>query len=366
MKIWNCLMEKKFIALIILISILNVFGCTKKDEKTLLAEKVKPHVDQGTKAYQSGNYALAIEEWRKAQEINPKLDYLHSNMGMAYKFAGQPEKALEEFQKYAESRPKDAHVWNNIGSIYREQGDNAKAIEFYKKAISLYADYHLPHYNLGLIYREMGDYDKAIQHLTKANQIHNKDYMSLLYLGKTWRAKGNSAKSLEALQKAKEISPLNPEVRYEYALELYNQKKYEEAESQFKELMVDYPEYGNVYHGLALVLWKKDGQTDEALGLIEEALKKDPMYKYKYLESMGRIYLEIDQLDNALESLKTALENIPDYLKRDKAEILYYLGKCYEKQDNTAEARSNYEKALQLFPDIAFAKEIKDYLNKVS
>jgi tetratricopeptide (TPR) repeat protein len=88
------------------------------------------HFKLGTKAYLDRNYALAIEEYRKSVEVNPRSPVAYSNL--AY--------------------------------VYYDSGDFDKALEYHLRAIDIDINTAVSHYGLALIYEARGDRANAIRH----------------------------------------------------------------------------------------------------------------------------------------------------------------------------------------------------------
>ena len=64
----------------------------------------------------AGAYDLAIAEYSAAVEEEPKNSWIYRSRGLAYLFAGFPEKALADFSQASELDPKDAYtaLWLDV------------------------------------------------------------------------------------------------------------------------------------------------------------------------------------------------------------------------------------------------------------
>jgi tetratricopeptide (TPR) repeat protein len=86
---------------------------------------------------------------------------------------------------------------------------------------------------------------------------------------------------------------------------------------------------------------RNDGQTDQALALIQEAIKADPNRAYFYIE-LARVMMEKpggekDAADALLKAIKTMGES---------PKLLVMLGDAYRKQGKTDDAISQYQRAV--------------------
>ncbi len=82
-------------------------------------------------------YDLAIVDYNKALELNPKSVPAYFNRGRAFYFKRDFPSAIESYSKVIEITPKDSVVYYNRGLLYEKTGNPAKAAEDYRKAVEL-------------------------------------------------------------------------------------------------------------------------------------------------------------------------------------------------------------------------------------
>jgi hypothetical protein len=65
------------------------------------------HFEAGVRAYDAGNYRLALDEFMTAQRLHrvPAFDY---NIGRCYDLLGEPRLAIEHYERYLTTEPADA------------------------------------------------------------------------------------------------------------------------------------------------------------------------------------------------------------------------------------------------------------------
>ncbi|RYX99604.1 tetratricopeptide repeat protein, partial [bacterium] len=66
------------------------------------------HNNLGVAYYMSGKNDLAIEEYKKAIQLNPVHIDAHNNLGIAYESIGKKDEALSEYKKACDLGYKDA------------------------------------------------------------------------------------------------------------------------------------------------------------------------------------------------------------------------------------------------------------------
>src|SRR5690606_21135871 len=84
---------------------------------------------------QFNNPKKAIEYYKKAIDLNPKLVISRINLALTYNKEGKVEKARKEYLKILKISPYDVDAHNNLGNIYRTLRNKEKAIYHFEKAI---------------------------------------------------------------------------------------------------------------------------------------------------------------------------------------------------------------------------------------
>lgn len=117
---------------------------TRLYERAAIESGGEQHFKEGLKAYMSGNYELAIKEFKRSIEINPSNPVPYSN----------------------------------IGYIYYDIGDMKRAYEYHRKAIDIDPNHANSHYGLALVYKAWKDYDRAGFHWKEYLRIEPSGYYS--------------------------------------------------------------------------------------------------------------------------------------------------------------------------------------------
>src|SRR5437667_2775532 len=78
--------------------------------------------EQGDRAFVIKNYDLAIENYSKVIEIDPKFEYAYFNRAYAKHKKGDHKAAIEDFNKTLEVNPKNPAAFSARGDCYSEIG----------------------------------------------------------------------------------------------------------------------------------------------------------------------------------------------------------------------------------------------------
>ena len=77
----------------------------------------------------------AIAELQQAAQLDPRLPFVHFNLGLAYLARADFDKARDEFLQDAEIEPDVAFDYDRLGVAYAYLQDDAKAVENFKRAL---------------------------------------------------------------------------------------------------------------------------------------------------------------------------------------------------------------------------------------
>ena len=110
------------------------------------------HIFKAIQYEDQGNYDLAIREYAKAIEGNPKYADSYNKRGLVYFNKNMYEQAIKDYTTAIQLNPKYTDAYNNRGIIYYNQEKYDLAILDYSKAIELDPKYAKAYHNRGLIY----------------------------------------------------------------------------------------------------------------------------------------------------------------------------------------------------------------------
>ncbi len=111
-----------------------------------------------------GELEPAIALYKKSLELFPSAEAF-TFLGWAYSMQGRYDAAIEECKKAIEVDPDFGNPYNDIGAYLIEKGKIEDAIEWLEKAVQAkrYESYCYPHYNLGRIWEKKGNWFRAYE-----------------------------------------------------------------------------------------------------------------------------------------------------------------------------------------------------------
>ena len=225
------------------------------------------------KLYQYGDIDGAIDEFKRALAVDPQNVNVQNSLGVCYGVQGKLDLAVDAFETAIRLDPEDVMATYNLGLAHLKQGDREKALGLFVQAHSLDGDNPEVAYQIAVCYREKDQPDAALEYFEKAARNTRKGAHIFQALGKCYLDKEMIQEAAKAYEKAIRQNPTDA-----------------------KTLSA----LGYLYGAL--------GENIEiAIVLCRESTRIDPnngLYRYR----LGKLYLQSNDYENAIEQLKMAAE----------------------------------------------------------
>lgn len=156
---------------------------------------------------ESGRIAEALEENRKAVELDPKSFTARVGYAATLEAAGDLERAIAELEAAARIDPKIADVHNNMGNAYEKTGSEERALAEYREALRLDPRLFEAEMSLATLLSRRGDARGALEHYGRALEIQPSSIEARVYFGLGLWNGGERARAVSELQRAGEMDP---------------------------------------------------------------------------------------------------------------------------------------------------------------
>ncbi len=125
----------------------------------------RAHFNLGGYYFGQQDFARAIEEYKKANQLNPNYSPAYNILGYAYRQSGDYANAEKAFKKYIELIPKDPNPYDSYGELLLKMGKYDGAIAQYRKALSIEPNFVNSHFAISAALTYMGKPDEALAEL---------------------------------------------------------------------------------------------------------------------------------------------------------------------------------------------------------
>ncbi len=339
-----------------------------------------------------GKFDTALEHLKKAETMVQDSLEVPYNIAAIYQAQGRFDEAaqvLKDLLKKAEKadpatytageKSNRAVFLERLGTVYRDQGNNQAAIDTFRQVIALGGDDNGERGYQQIIdtWREAKEWQKATDAAKEATQkfpnsrdlkmvlaaqqadmghadLALKDVQAMLKGAPEDRAVYITLAQMntrlkrypeaeQALDKAEQLSTKQDDKEYIWFLRgssFERQKRYADAEQQFKKVIASDPQHAMALNYLGYMLADQNTKLDEAFGYIKRALDIDPT-NGAYLDSIGWAYFRLGKYELAEESLVKASQKI-----NTDPTVHDHLGDLYQKTGRLKLAATHWERAL--------------------
>ena len=202
------------------------FNWQKENTKSLTADA---YCIRGADYYRKGQYILAISDYTKAIEINPRWAEVYYFRGGAYNEIGQNVSAISDYTKAIEINPRYAEAYFGRGLVYCEEGARDLSIFDYTKAIEINPRYAEAYHNRGGEYWVKGQNVLAISDYTKAIEINPSSFQSHFLRGVAYVEEGAFDLAISDFNKAIEMNPRKGDIYYSRGFAYAKKGEFEKA-----------------------------------------------------------------------------------------------------------------------------------------
>jgi tetratricopeptide (TPR) repeat protein len=269
--------------------------------------------------------------------------------------------AGEQLKELVRDEPTNPQAYYYLGSLALDQKKPGEAVEQFRKAILLDAKLEQAYYDLAIAQIDLDKPGDAVATLQKAEEKFRQNFIIEFLKGmafshqKAYPEALQHYTSAEIIAKATDPSRLNGNFYFQLGATYERKGDLKEAEEFLNKAVVLTPDFAEAMNYLGYMWADKGLKLEKARQLIEKALKLEPK-NAAYLDSLGWVLYKQNRPAEALAPMLEAirLSEQPD------ATLYEHIGDIYLALKNTAKARESWKKSLELEPNEAVSKKLKN------
>jgi tetratricopeptide (TPR) repeat protein/S1-C subfamily serine protease len=170
-----------------------------------LAPRAAWYLNRGVLYKEQQKPDLALADYSKAIEINPRYVAAYNNRGVLYKEQQKPDLALSDYNKAIKINPRYADAYNNRGVLYKDQQKPDLALADYNQAIEINRRYADAYYNRGNLYADQQKPDLALADYNQAIEINPRLAEAYLNRGVLYYSRQETEKAIKDFRQAAEL-----------------------------------------------------------------------------------------------------------------------------------------------------------------
>lgn len=259
---------------------------------------------------QAGEVKKAVLFFEKALQKNPLNETALYELGFFSDMRGDFKKSIDYYNRYLDIDPFNYSTWFNLGITYNKAGDFKKAVEAYEFSLALNEDFHQAYFNIGNASANAGNYNDAIKNYRDFLEFEPENDDAHCYIGECYLNLQNYNRAEKFYEKAIQLNKENDSAWFGAGLVMWVERKFtESAVFISKALKIDgtNPEY---WLTLAKV-YNENNRPKEAEKALKRAAKLEPENSEIWLTA-AEVYLKFGELNNALAIIETAVKKNKD------------------------------------------------------
>jgi len=201
------------------------------------------------------------------------------NAAESFSFLGHWDEAIACYEQICQYDALNPEGWHGIGYCASAKKDYKEAIKAYQKAIELLPDDGIMWFGLGDAYNRLGDFERGAEALKRAKSLDPEQEGIDYHLAKTYQ---HLAPKLES-----------------------DHDCYADAIAHFKAVIAESPKETMAYYGLGTIYLEKQ-QLQQALAMAEKALEIDPNFHNFGWILKGRVRIEESRYEEAILDFQKA------------------------------------------------------------
>ena len=322
----------------------------------------------------------ALDHVRRALELDPKFQDGYYLLAEIHISQGRWEGALEAYQKLAALNPRDEEILFNLGVLYLQLKKTNQGLEQFQKLVDVNPNSEKGHYFLAKIHQDLKQYDRARHHFQETIKINPNHENAYLGLGTLFDITEQPKQAMTIYQKVLQINPGNLEAqekagdqylkqgkfeaghellqalkknagrdfdtRFRIGIIYLENKRFDQAASEFSELLAERPAEDRVKYFLAntWIEQRQYGKAEEILG----SISRPSDYYPQSLILKSYILEKEKKIKEAIQLLQSALMMMPK-----KIELYLALASLYEQDNHLQESKKILLEGIEMDPDLA-------------
>lgn len=176
---------------------------------TQQAQGARPPLDDGLRAFKSGQYALAEAAFRRALDLAPDFAPCYVNLTAALHAQGKWDEAIGWCEQGLQRFPRNLDLLGNLAVNLDSAGRIEDALGILERTIEADPGHAKGHHHIGTLCLKTGQFERAARSFKRAAEINPRDLLSRTGRGEALLKSGCAAEAIEAFDGALRVHPFD-------------------------------------------------------------------------------------------------------------------------------------------------------------
>ena len=201
--------------ILVMLAVLLSAGCSQPEVRkgTDVQKAAEVYVGLGIGYMEEKQYEVALDNFKKALAVDPKLPSAHNGIAILYEKLGELDRADKHYRKAIQLDAKDGRALNNYGTFLCRIGKYQESEQYFERAASnpLYEQPASALKNAGMCALKDNQPDKAEQFFRRSLEVNPTYAPSLLQMAKLTYAADDYLKARAYVQRYLQVAEPTPE-----------------------------------------------------------------------------------------------------------------------------------------------------------
>lgn len=171
------------------------------------AQGARPLLDEGLRAFKSGQYAQAEAGFRSALRLAPDFAPCYVNLTAALNAQGKCDEAIAWCERGLQRFPQNLDLLGNLAVNLDSAGRYDDALALLERTVEAHPTHAKGHHHVGTICLKMGRFERSAQGFRRAAELNPRDLLSFSGLGEALLKSGHTGEALGAFDGALRLNP---------------------------------------------------------------------------------------------------------------------------------------------------------------
>ncbi len=291
----------------------------------LVTEPVKIYYEIGQRYFEKNDIKNALEYFLKAKQTDPTLSFTSFYLTLCYDALNDYDSAIQEAKIFLEKEPNNWVMHLALSEVYGKIKNESKKKEEIEKT------------------------QEILKNSTDAGSKNPKEYFLLCQIYRNQRKISEAIAVVESIKLISLDKEMMRDVHFLLANLYYEDKKFDRAEEELQMTLKLEPDFHEANNFLGYLFVENNKNLDEAIHLINKALKAQPQ-NGAYLDSLGWAYYKKAQVEGRNDYLVIALKKLLEAVQfMEEPDIYDHVGDVHYSLGDWDKAVKAWEKAMALY-----------------
>ncbi len=319
-------------------------------------EVAKIYLQQAQAYYAQQHWQESIHACQQALKNCPDLAEVYKVYGNSLQQMGRLAEAMGYYAQAIAKEPQMAEVYANVGSIYAKQCQWKQAIDYYQKALTLDPNLTKVYLHLSRIWEKLEEDERALDCLLRALNSEPEIFTSQqhLQLADDLFEKGKVELAINCYEHAVQLEPNFKDAYLKLIKALEKNNQWQKASTYYREI-------------IRLQAAESEANSSDSTSgkkpKIQQLLSNNKIVTTNYLLP-GKLHntpassnREINANNQTESNINFTINQYLNQLKKEpnSSAIRVSLGNLFARQQQWQQARSYYQQAIKLDPNLGIA-----------